>query len=128
MLYVLLRWILNTFVLILVSLLTPGVSFESFWSALITSIVLGLINAIIRPIMIILTLPINILTLGLFTLVINALMFWLASAIVKGFVVTDFWSAFFAALIYWLIIMVINWIDSPKVKQIRVVDSNKRLP
>ena len=128
MLYVLLRWILNTFVLILVSLLTPGVSFESFWSALITSIVLGLINAIIRPIMIILTLPINILTLGLFTLVINALMFWLASAIVKGFVLTDFWSAFFAALIYWLIIMVINWIDSPKVKQIRVVDSNKRLP
>ena len=128
MLYVLLRWILNTFVLILVSLLTPGVSLESFWSALITSIVLGLINAIIRPIMIILTLPINILTLGLFTLVINALMFWLASAIVKGFVVTDFWSAFFAALIYWLIIMVINWIDSPKVKQIRVVDSNKRLP
>src|SRR3989339_937049 len=105
MLYVLLRWILNTFVLILVSLLTPGVSFESFWSALITSIVLGLINAIIRPIMIILTLPINILTLGLFTLVINALMFWLASAIVKGFVVTDFWSAFFAALIYCLIIM-----------------------
>jgi putative membrane protein len=119
MLYLLLRWVLNTFVLILVSLLAPGVSFESFWSALITSAVLGLINAVIRPVMIILTLPINILTLGLFTLVINALMFWLASAIVKGFVVTDFWSALIAALIYWLIIMVINWIDSPKVKQAR---------
>jgi putative membrane protein len=118
MLYVLLRWLLNTFILILVSLLAPGVSFDTFWSALATSVILGLINAVIRPIMIVLTLPINILTLGLFTLVINALMFWLASAIVKGFTVTDFWSAFFAALIYWLIIMVINWIDTPKVKQL----------
>lgn len=111
--YVLLRWLLNTFVLIVVANLTPGVSFSSFWSALVTSAILGLVNAIIRPIMLILTLPINILTLGLLTFFINALMFWLTSMIVKGFEIRDFASAFWAALIYWLIILLINYLENP---------------
>jgi len=117
MLYLLLRWVLNTLVLIIVSYLTPGVNFASFWSALITAVVFGLINAIIRPIVLILTLPINILTLGLLTFIINALMFWLASAIVPGFYVADFASAFWGALIYTIIVCIINYIDSPRVKQ-----------
>lgn len=106
----LLRWILNTLVLMLVAYIVPGVSFSSFWSALITSLIFGLINAIIRPLMIILTLPINILTLGLFTLIINALMFWLTSLIVKGFEVANFTAAFWGALVYWLIITLINFL------------------
>lgn len=114
MLYLLLRWILNTLVLMLVSYLTPGVAFSSFWSALITSVVFGLINAVIRPLVLILTLPINILTLGLLTFIINALMFWLASVVVKGFYVANFASAFWGALIYTIIVCIINYIDKPR--------------
>jgi len=107
---VLLRWLLNTLILMLVAYIVPGISFANFWSALVTSLVFGLINAIIRPLMIILTLPVNILTLGLFTLIINALMFWLASTVVKGFEVVNFSAAFWGALVYWLIITLINFI------------------
>lgn len=114
MLYVLFRWILNTFVLMIVAYLTPGVTFSSFWTALLTSVVFGIINAVIRPIVLILTLPINILTLGLLTFVINALMFWLASTVVPGFYVADFASAFWGALIYTIIVCIINYIDSPR--------------
>ena len=116
MLYLLLRWVLNTLVLMTVSYLTPGVSFTSFWSAFLTSAIFGIINATIRPLILLLTLPINILTLGLLTFVINALMFWLASAIVKGFEVADFASAFWGALIYTIIVCIINYIDSPRPK------------
>ena len=113
------RWILNTLILMLVANLTPGVSIESFWSALITSLVFGLINAIIRPIMLLLTLPINILSFGIFTLIINALMFCLVGTIVKGLSIDNFGSAFFAAFLYWLIIMVVNYIEKPKVKVVK---------
>lgn len=112
--YFILRWLLNSFILILVAYLTPGVSFQSFWSALITAAVFGIINAFIRPLMLILTLPVNILTLGLFTLVINALMFWLTSAVVRGFQVSGFAAAFWGALIYWLIVTIINFISEPE--------------
>ena len=116
----LLRWLLNTLVLMLVAYIVPGVSFASFWSALITSLIFGLINAIIRPLMIILTLPVNILTLGLFTLIINALMFWLTSAIVKGFEVTGFWPAFWGALVYWLVTTIINFLFQDRPQEVRV--------
>lgn len=116
----LIRWLLNTFVLLLVAYLLPGVSFSTFWSALITSAIFGLINATIRPLMLILTLPINFLTLGLFTLIINALMFWLASTIVKGFYVADFTSAFWGALFYWLIVVMINFLSEEDNKPKRI--------
>jgi len=114
-----LRWLLNTFILMLVAYIVPGIGFASFWSALITSAVFGLINAIIRPLMIILTLPINILTLGLFTLIINALMFWLASTIVKGFDVANFAAAFWGALAYWVIITIINFIFADRPTKVK---------
>ena len=117
MIYLLLRWVLNTLVLLMISYLVPGVSFASFWSALITAAVFGIINATIRPIVILLTLPVNILTLGLLTFVINALMFWLASAVVKGFEVSNFTSAFWGALIYAIVVSLINYIDSPQPKR-----------
>ena len=78
------RWIINALALLLVAYLVPGIAVDGIWSALLTALVLGLVNAIIRPILLVLTLPVNIVTLGLFTFVINALMIWLVSAIVKG--------------------------------------------
>ena len=102
------RWFLNALILLLVSYIVPGVSFSGTWSLLLTAIFLGLINALVRPILILLTLPINILTLGFFTLIINALMFWLASTIVKGFEIRDFWSAFWGALVYWILVMIVD--------------------
>ena len=116
----LLRWLLNTLILMLVAYIVPGVAFSSFWSALITSLIFGLINAVIRPLMIILTLPINILTLGLFTLIINALMLWLASSIVKGFEVANFAAAFWGALVYWLIITFINFLFEDRPAKVNV--------
>ncbi len=88
--------------------LVPGVHVANLWSALIAALVIGLINALIRPLILLLTLPVNILTLGLFTLVINALMFWLASSIAKGFDVSSFSAAFWGALVYWLVSWIAN--------------------
>ena len=102
------RWVINTLAVMLAAYLVPGVSVTNFWAALITALVMGLINAIVRPLVIILTLPVNIITLGLFTLVINALMFWLASAIVPGFYVAGFWPAFGGALIFWAVSWLTN--------------------
>ena len=109
--YALLRWVINALLLMLIPYVVPGVEVASFFTALVVAVVLAAINAVIRPLIILLTLPINILTLGLFTLVINALMFWFVSAIVKGFTVTNFWAAFFAALIYALFSMLISSLD-----------------
>lgn len=106
--YIILRWVLNTFVLLLVGYLVPGINIESFFSALIAALILGLVNAVIRPILLILTLPVNILSLGLFTFVLNAIMFLIVSSIVKGFDITSFGAAFWGALIYWIITWIIN--------------------
>ncbi|MCL5794799.1 MAG: phage holin family protein [Patescibacteria group bacterium] len=101
--FLIFRWIVNTLALIIISYIVPGVEVRSFFAALMAALFLGIVNAIIRPILLLLTLPINILTLGLFTLVINALMFWFVASFVKGFNIMGFWPAFWAALIYWLI-------------------------
>ncbi len=113
-----LRWLINILILILVANLIPGVNFSSFWSVLVTSIIFGLINAVIRPFMILITLPINIITFGLFTLLINTLMIWLTSTIVKGFEIDNLTSAFWAALIYWLFVTIINYFEKPRIKVI----------
>ena len=84
----------------------PGVAVASFGAALVAALVLGLVNAVIRPILIRLTLPATILTLGLFIFVINALLFWMVSHLVEGFDVGGFWSAFFGAIVY----SVISWL------------------
>jgi len=104
----LLRWLISAFVLMLVAYYVPGITVVSFYAALIAALILGLINAVIRPLVVLLTLPVNILTLGLFTLIINALMFWLASSVVKGFYVSGFAAAFWGALIMWLVSWTIN--------------------
>lgn len=111
MLNTIIQWFVNAIVLIGISYLLPGIYFQSFYAALIAALFLGIINALIRPLLIILTLPINILTLGLFTLFINGVLFWLVSTMVKGFYIASIWTAFWAALIFSLISAVISWLD-----------------
>ena len=96
----LLVWILNAVTLLIVAYVLPGIVVSSFWSAMLAAAVLGLINMLVKPIFILLTWPITIVTLGLFLLVINALMFWLAGSILKGFQVNGFWWAVGGALFY----------------------------
>lgn len=104
----LLRWLINALALLLVARLVPGFEVASFYTALIVALVLGLVNAVIRPILIFLTLPITVLTLGLFIFVINAAMILLVSTFVKGFEVAGFGPAFIASLVLWLISLVTN--------------------
>lgn len=106
MVNILVNWILSAFCLYLLSFLFSGISFTSFKTALIAAIVLGLVNAFIKPVLSILSLPINILTLGLFSLVINALMLYLTSNLISGFKINSFGTAFFAAIVLSLLNMV----------------------
>ena len=103
-----LRWILNAVALMLIPEVLTSIHVENYAAALLSALLLGFVNAIVRPLLILITLPITILTLGLFTLVINALMFWLVSNLVQGFVVPDFWTAFWGALLY----SVLTWMVS----------------
>jgi len=107
--YALIRWFINALVLMLIPYLVNGVQVANLFSALMTALILAFVNAIIRPFILILTLPINILTLGLFTLVINALMFWFVASFVKGFNIDGFWPAFWAALIFSAFSMILNY-------------------
>ena len=93
------RWIVNALALLALAYLLPGIVVSGFYAALIAALVLGIINAILRPILIVLTLPITLITLGLFTFVINGFLFWFAGTIVKGFEVQGFWTALLGALI-----------------------------
>ena len=100
----LLLWILNAVALLAVAwLLDPLIQVTDFRSALLAALVLGLINTLVRPVLAILTLPITLLTLGVFYLVLNGLLFWLAGVMLSGFEVAGFWSAFLGAILYGLI-------------------------
>ncbi len=93
------RWILNAVLLFIVAGLLGGLQINGFWAVVAAGLVLGLANAIIRPVLIIVSLPLNILTLGLFTFVVNALMIMLTGRLVGGFYVAGFWSAVWAAVL-----------------------------
>jgi putative membrane protein len=110
----LLRWLINAVALLAISYIMRSVYVDNFWTALIVALVLGLLNTLIRPILLLLTLPITLLTLGLFALVINGLLFWLAAQFVVGFYVAGFWSAFLAALLYSIITTLANKLILPK--------------
>ncbi|MCX7213732.1 MAG: phage holin family protein [Burkholderiales bacterium] len=96
----LLGWAINAGVLLLLPYLIPAVHIDDFVTALMVALVLGLLNAIVRPLLVILTLPITLLTLGLFLFVINGLMFWLASRLFSGFHIDSFAWSIVAALVY----------------------------
>lgn len=103
-----LRWLLNAGALFVLPELVDGLRVGSYSAALVTALLLGLINTLIRPLLILITLPITLLTLGLFTLVINALLFWGVTGLVSGVHVADFWTAFWSALLYSLLTWIVN--------------------
>ena len=101
-----LLWILNAVALLAVAWLLPtSIHVASFGSALLAALILGLVNALVRPVLLVLTLPVTLLTLGLFIFVLNGLMFWLAGSLIDGFVVAGFWPAVFGSMVY----SVVSW-------------------
>lgn len=99
----LLLWVLNAVALLAVTYLLPSIQVSGFGTALLAALVLGFINTLVRPVLALLTLPITMLTLGIFYLVLNGLLFWLASAFIPGFQVNGFASAFVGAILYGVI-------------------------
>ena len=97
---ILLKWLINAIALFVVVNVVSGISVDRWQTLLAGALVLGLLNAFLRPVLLILTLPVNIVTLGFFTLVLNCLIFYLAAWLVIGFHVTGFWSSFVAALVF----------------------------
>ncbi len=104
----LLKWLILAISILISALIIPGVSISGVWAALWLAIFFGLVNITIKPLLVILTLPINILTLGLFILVINALMILLAASIIKGFYVDGFWWALLFSIVLSLVSYVLN--------------------
>ena len=103
MLKLLLVWVINAVALLTVAYVMPGIAVASFATALVAALVLGLVNAVIRPVLVLLTLPVTILTLGLFIFVINGLLFWFVGSFIQGFVVAGFWPGVFGAIVFSLI-------------------------
>ncbi len=103
---ILLRWLILTAAIIITSYLLGGIHVSGFFSAFLAAAILGILNAFFRPLLLLLTLPLNVLTLGLFTFVINAIMLKMASGIITGFEVYGFWAAVFGSLL----ISLISWL------------------
>jgi len=101
----LVTWLINALALLALPYLMPTVSIDSFVMALLVAVVLGFVNTILRPILILLTLPVTVVTLGLFIFVINGLLFWMVGNMFSGFHVAGFWTAVLAAMLY----SVISW-------------------
>jgi putative membrane protein len=125
---ILIRWVILTVSIIIASYLLEGIHISGFFSAFFAAAALGILNALFRPILLILTLPINVLTLGLFTFIINALMLKTASGIIPGFEVHGFWTAVIGSLI----ISVISWLlnsfisDRGRVERVEYIDLTKK--
>ncbi len=110
-------WLINAIALMAVAYLLPGIAVSSFVVALVAALVLGLVNAVIRPVLILLTLPATLLTLGLFIFVINGLLFWFVGSFVAGFAVNGFWPGVFGAIGY----SIVSWALSAAAAQYQVV-------
>lgn len=96
-------WLVNALALIAVAYLMPNISVSGFGTALVAALVLGLVNAIVRPVLVLLTLPATILTLGLFIFVLNGLLFWMVGSFIEGFQVAGFWAGVFGAIAFSLV-------------------------
>jgi len=103
-----LRWSINLFALVMAGSFINGIRIESIGMSIVAAGILGIVNAVIRPVVLILTLPINLLTLGLFTLIINALMLQFVAYLVPGFIVEGFRAAFWGALVISLVSWMLN--------------------
>ena len=102
---ILLVWLVNTLALIAVAYLMPSITVASFSTALVAALILGLVNAVIRPVLFVLTLPVTVLTLGLFIFVLNGLLFWFVGSFIEGFTVQGFWAGFFGAILF----SIVSW-------------------
>ena len=105
-----LKWLCSALALLAVAYLYSGVVVTSFTGALIAAAVLGVLNTVLRPLLLLLTLPVTLVTLGLFMFVINALMFWAAASLVSGLNVNGFWAALIGSLIYSLLQLAIDFV------------------
>lgn len=105
---IILKWLLSAAALLFVAYVYEGVSINGYQAALIAAFVIGLLNTLVRPILVILTLPVTVITVGLFLFVINALMFWTAASMLDGFNVTGFWAALIGSVIYSVLSILIN--------------------
>jgi len=110
----LLIWILNALALLAVANFVPGIHVDGFTAALIAAFFLGLVNTLIRPLLLLLTLPVTLLTLGLFIFVINGLLFWFVGSVLRGFVVDSFWHGVLGAVLY----SIFSWALSAAASQI----------
>jgi len=99
------RWLISSFAILITSYVLEGIRVDGFFSAFCAAAILGVLNAVFRPILLILTLPINILSLGLFTFVINAILLMMASGVISGFDVRGFWSAVMGSMV----ISLVSW-------------------
>jgi putative membrane protein len=105
---IIIKWLLSAVALLAVAYIYPGVQINNFGVALIAAAIVGLLNMVVRPVLVVLTLPVTIVTLGLFLFVINALLFWAASGLLGGFQVNGFWAALIGSLIYSLLGLLIE--------------------
>ena len=105
MIRLLIVWLINALALIAVAYLMPSIQISSFGAALVAALVLGLVNAVVRPVLVLLTLPVTILTLGLFIFVLNGLLFWMVGSWLEGFWVGGFWAGVLGAIVF----SIISW-------------------
>ena len=109
-------WLINALALMAVAYLLPGITVASIGTALVAALVLGLVNAVIRPVLILLTLPATLLTLGLFIFVINGLLFWMVGSFVEGFTVSGFWPGVIGAIAYSIVSWALSSAIAPREK------------
>lgn len=112
----LLKWLMNAVSLVVVLHIVSGISTDRWQTTVVAALVLGLLNTFLRPLLLLLTLPVNLLTLGLFTLVINGFIFYVAGWLVSGFIVAGWWSAFFGALVFSIISCLLGMLVRPEGK------------
>ncbi len=132
MVFFLVRWLILTAAITVAAYLIDGISVSGFFSALFTAALLGFLNVFFRPVLFILTLPINLMTLGLFTLVINGLLLMMASGVISGFRVEGFWSAVVGSLVISLVSWILNGLlrfrkpgETGNVIELEKVDENR---
>lgn len=113
-------WFINTLALLAVVNMMPGIRVEGWETAVAAALVLGFLNAFLKPVILLLTLPFNLLSLGFFTLLVNGFMFYLVSKVVPGFAISGFWAAFFGAILFSIVTFFFNLFIGPEGKFKRI--------
>jgi len=108
------RWVVNAIALVITAMIISGMDFNGILAPFVAALVIGVLNAIVRPILIVITLPINILTLGLFTFVVNAVMIQITASVVSGFQVTGFWAAFIGSILMSIVSFILSFFINDK--------------